>query len=112
MDARRALLGRLIDHAPMFPPAQLPLDEALADHDAARASDAAWMVNRFVVRASQFAPELPKRLSVVADAAIPDDPRIEAVELPPEGIVPFGDSPGDSPVDSPGAAPRLKRLAA
>jgi hypothetical protein len=83
-DARRALLEHLIDHAPMFPPAQLPLDEALADHAAARASDASWMLNRFVVRASAFVPErMPDRLSVVADAEVPDDPRIEAVELPP-----------------------------
>ncbi len=48
-DARVALLSELIDHAPMFPPAQLPLDEALADHEAALASDAGWMVKRFVV---------------------------------------------------------------
>lgn len=81
-DARRALLERLIDHAPMFPPAQLPLDEALADHEAARASDASWMVNRFVVRASAFVPErMPEHLSVVADAEVPDDPRVEAIEL-------------------------------
>jgi hypothetical protein len=83
-DARRALLERLIDHAPMFPPAQLPLDDALADHEAARASDVSWMVNRFVVRASAFVPErMPEHLSVVADADVPDDPRVEAVELPP-----------------------------
>jgi hypothetical protein len=81
-DAYRALLERLIDHAPMFPPAQLPLDEALADHEAARASDASWMVNRFVVRASAFVPErMPEHLSVVADAEVPDDPRVEAIEL-------------------------------
>ena len=81
-DAHRALLERLIDHAPMFPPAQLPLDEALADHEAARASDASWMVNRFVVRASAFVPErMPEHLSVVADAKVPDDPRVEAIEL-------------------------------
>jgi hypothetical protein len=67
----------------MFPPAQLPLDEALADHEAARASDASWIVNRFVVRASAFVPErMPEHLSVVADAEVPDDPRVEAIELP------------------------------
>lgn len=85
-DARRALLERLIDHAPMFPPAELTLEDALVDHAAARASDAAWMVNRFVVRASAFVPEqMPARLSVVADAEVPEDPRVEAVELPPNG---------------------------
>jgi hypothetical protein len=88
-DAGRALLERLIDHAPMFPPAQLPLAEALAEHDAARANDAAWLVNRFVVRASALAdlPEsTPRRLSVVIDVPWEElalgDPRIEAIELP------------------------------
>jgi hypothetical protein len=88
-DARRALLERLIDHAPMFPPAQLPLDAALADHEAARASDAAWMVNRFVVRASEFVPErMPEHLSVVADAPVANDPRVEAIELPQRDVLP------------------------
>ncbi len=49
MDARRALLGRLFDHAAMFPPASLPLDEALAEDDRARASEHAWLLGRFVV---------------------------------------------------------------
>ena len=49
MDARRALLGRLFDHAAMFPPASLRLDEALAEDDRARASEHAWLLGRFVV---------------------------------------------------------------
>jgi hypothetical protein len=44
-------LARLIDHAPLFPPASLPLDEALAEDDRARASEHAWLLNRFVVPA-------------------------------------------------------------
>ena len=75
----------------MFPPAELPLDEALADHEAALASDAAWLVKRFVCRASSLAalpPHTPHRLSVVIDvpwSARPPlhDERIEAIELPP-----------------------------
>jgi hypothetical protein len=34
----------------MFPPAELPLDEALAEWRRIRASDDAWLVNRLVVR--------------------------------------------------------------
>jgi hypothetical protein len=49
VDARRALLSRLFDHAAMFPPASLPLDEALAEDDRARASEHAWVLGRFVV---------------------------------------------------------------
>jgi hypothetical protein len=51
VDARRALLSRLFDHAAMFPPASLPLDEALAEDDRARASRHAWLLGRFVVPA-------------------------------------------------------------
>ncbi|MBD0348337.1 MAG: hypothetical protein ICV59_04215 [Thermoleophilia bacterium] len=88
-DARCALLARLIDHAPLYPPASLPLDAALADHERARMSDAAWMVNRFVCPASRLAEVagLDLRLTVVVDvpwAERPplDDARIEAIELP------------------------------
>jgi hypothetical protein len=53
-DARHALLGELIDHAPLFPPASLPLEEALEDHRRARESPHAWMVRRFVAPASRL----------------------------------------------------------
>jgi len=49
VDARRALLTGLFDHAAMFPPASLPLYEALAEDDRARASEHAWLLGRFVV---------------------------------------------------------------
>ena len=50
-DARRALLGRLWDYAGVFPPAELPLDQAVAEWQRIRRSDDAWLVNRFVARA-------------------------------------------------------------
>ena len=49
VDARRALLSRLFDHAPMFPPAAMPLPEALAEDARAQASEDAWVLGRFVV---------------------------------------------------------------
>lgn len=51
MDARRALLANLFDYAGVFPPAELPLDEALVEWKRIQASDDAWLVNRLVVRA-------------------------------------------------------------
>src|SRR6478672_1809761 len=51
MEARRALLTHLFDYAGVFPPAELPLDEAVAEWRRIRASDDAWLVNRFVARA-------------------------------------------------------------
>jgi hypothetical protein len=50
-DARRALLGRLWDYAGLFPPAQLPLDDAVAEWERIHGSGDAWMVNCFVTRA-------------------------------------------------------------
>jgi len=91
LDARRGLLAGLIDHAPMFPPAELPLVEALREHEAALHSEPGWVANRFVVRASDvpdLPPDHPPRLSVVVDVPsgleVPlNDPRTEAFELPP-----------------------------
>jgi hypothetical protein len=84
-DARVALLERLIDHAPTFPPASLPSDEALAEDRRARASEYAFMLGRLVWPASRL-DELgdeARALSVVVDAPVPADLRIVAVEVPP-----------------------------
>ena len=50
-DATRALLAGLWDYAGVFPPAELPLDDALAEWHRIGASDDAWLLNCFVVRA-------------------------------------------------------------
>jgi len=50
-DARRALLAGLWDYAGVFPPAELPLGDAVTEWQRIRASDDAWMSNRFVARA-------------------------------------------------------------
>jgi hypothetical protein len=63
-DARRALLTALFDHAPLFPPASLPLAEALAEDDRARASEHAWLLGRFVVPEGVVADD--RELAVVA----------------------------------------------
>jgi hypothetical protein len=74
----------LIDHAPTFPPEELPLDEGLAEHRRVRAGETGWIVNRFVCPASKLTElgDEPLRLSLVLDTGVlpPADPRIEAVE--------------------------------
>jgi hypothetical protein len=84
-DARRALLARLIDHAPTFPPASLPAGDALAEDERALASPHAFMLGRLVWRASRLGELSPaeRGISAVLDASLPDDARIEAVEVPP-----------------------------
>ena len=93
-DARRALLAGLIDHAPTFPPAQLPLAEGVAEHRRVRDSETGWIVKRFVCPASKLSElgDEPLRLSVVLDEGPlpPADDRIEAIEaagLDPEVMV-------------------------
>jgi hypothetical protein len=58
-DARHALLTRFFDHAPTFPPASLPPDEALAEDRRARESEHAWLLGRLVWPAAQLS-ELPQ----------------------------------------------------
>ena len=52
MNAIRELFGRLIDHAALFPPASMAMPEAMAVDRAARASEHAWMLDRFICPAS------------------------------------------------------------
>jgi hypothetical protein len=83
-DARRALLTRFFDHAPMFPPASLPPAEALAEDRRARESEHAWLLGRLVWPAAQLS-ELPqdegRALAVVETGSERQD---EAVYL--EGV--------------------------
>jgi hypothetical protein len=55
-DARKALLSRLFDHAPMFPPARMELAAALEEDRRAQASPHAWLLGRFVVPAGTEVP--------------------------------------------------------
>lgn len=83
-DARHALLARLIDHAPTFPPAAMPTAEALAEDVRAVASPHAFVLGRLVWPASRFG-ELPasgRAISAVLDAPVRADSRVEAVEAP------------------------------
>ena len=85
-DARRALLGRLIDHAALFPPASLDMPAALEEDRRARGSEAAWMLGRFICPASRLG-ELPgdaPALSVVLDRGEGD---LEALAAYPVELV-------------------------
>lgn len=69
-DAIRALLGRLIDDAGQFPPAELGLDDAIAAHLAARSGPLSWMIGRFLCPASRLdegADQLPLPLGVISN---------------------------------------------
>jgi hypothetical protein len=82
------LLERLIDHAALFPPASMSLEDALAEDGLARESPHAALLNRFVVpaaRLGELPPDHPP-LSVVLESAadaelVAQADRVEAVEL-------------------------------
>lgn len=68
----RAAFRALLDYAGLFPPAQLPMDEAQSEYRTARGGSHAWMLGRFIVPAAQLI-EAPTTLegpfSVIADGA-------------------------------------------
>lgn len=83
MDARRALLGGLIHHAPTFPPARLPTDAALAEDERAGRSDDGWILGPLIWPASRLG-ELEVYgvpVGAVLDAPLPaTTARVEWVE--------------------------------
>ena len=119
-DARHALLARLIDHAPMFPPASLSPAEALVEDARAAASPHAFMLARLVWPASRLVnlPPSDRAISAVLDAPIPSGFRVEAVEAPPsvdpaagDAVLPMGEVYVETPIDG-GVEDRLDQLAA
>jgi hypothetical protein len=80
-EVRRALLERLIDHAALFPPASMTMEEALAEDREARSSPYAWMLDRFVCPATRLGEldGLDAPVSVVVDGPL-EEPA-EALEV-------------------------------
>jgi hypothetical protein len=92
-DARRALLTRFFDHAPMFPPASLPPGEALAEDRRARESQHAWLLGRLVWPAAQLS-ELPqderRALAVVESGSERQDEAVYLEGVPLEEVAARG----------------------
>jgi hypothetical protein len=92
-DARRALLTRFFDHAPMFPPASLPPGEALAEDRRARESQHAWLLGRLVWPAAQLS-ELPQdergALAVVESGSERQDEAVYLEGVPLEEVAARG----------------------
>ncbi|MFQ3593896.1 MAG: hypothetical protein SNJ82_12015 [Gemmataceae bacterium] len=65
-ESLRALLSGLIDYAGMFPPAKLPLGEAVVNHLTYRRGDEAWMLGRFVLPVARLQELASTEISVAA----------------------------------------------
>jgi hypothetical protein len=74
--ALRALLSGIIDYAGLFPPASLPLEQAIRNYARYRTEPEAWMLGRFVCPVERlkelspfvgelFGPEKPLELSIL-----------------------------------------------
>lgn len=55
----RALLAGIVDYAGLFPPAKLPLDQAIRNYARYRNEPEAWMLGRFVCPAARLAELAP-----------------------------------------------------
>jgi hypothetical protein len=54
LDARTAAFAALIDYAGLFPPASLPMADAVDEYERIRFGDHRWVASRFLCRASQL----------------------------------------------------------
>jgi hypothetical protein len=68
--ALRALLEGVFDYAGMFPPANLPLDEAVRNYARYAASPTAWLLGNFVAPAARL-PDLDGAVAKYFDSAMP-----------------------------------------
>jgi hypothetical protein len=100
VSVRRALLGDLIDHAALFPPASLEMDAALEVDRLARETPEAWILHRFLVPASHVG-EIPNGfappLGVIVDVdELPDlsGRNVEVVEARLERAAIASGAPG------------------
>src|SRR5271155_5584079 len=50
----RALLTGIVDYAGLFPPAKLPLDQAIRNYARYRTDPESWMLGRFICPASRL----------------------------------------------------------
>src|SRR5437899_12321007 len=51
----RAMFAGIVDYAGMFPPAQLPLEQAIRNYARYRTEPESWMMGRFVCPAARLA---------------------------------------------------------
>jgi hypothetical protein len=65
--AARALLAGLVDYAGLFPPAALPMDDAVREYARWQRAEEAWMLGRFVLPATRLV-----ELGRAADAYLPE----------------------------------------
>jgi hypothetical protein len=74
-----ALMSHLIDYAGLFPPAKLPLEEALANYFEYLGGPDRWMLGRFVIKGSQIDAARPLLDRLIAQVGKPDGLRFSVL---------------------------------
>jgi hypothetical protein len=110
-DSALALLAGVVDYAGLFPPAALPMAEAVAEYERAQGGPDAWMLGRFVVPAGRLAEfttarsargpvPTPWRLSaLVGDRSEADVATVAAVNASPAAAPAVVDTVECKPAD-------------
>lgn len=96
----RTLLEGLIDYAGLFPPAALPMHDALRNYIRYRKGDHAWALGRFVVAAERL-QEVPPDFPVTvlwSTGAAPEAGMLEAKASTPEEVERIAAEKGDATV--------------
>lgn len=70
-EALRALLREIVDYAGLFPPAGLPLEEAIANYLRYREGEGRWMLGRFVIPVRRLSTLDPFADGMRSDGSVP-----------------------------------------
>ncbi len=71
VDARTSAFAAFVDYAGLFPPATLTVEDAVDGYRKSRASSAAWVSGRFLVRASQLVELAGVVMPMMAPGEVP-----------------------------------------
>jgi hypothetical protein len=86
--ALRVLLEGLIDYAGLFPPAALPMDEAVRNYELYREGEHAWALGKFVVpldRAAEVPTDFPRSVLGVDEVKASSAEELERIARESEG---------------------------
>ncbi|HEY6212378.1 MAG TPA: hypothetical protein VIW45_08840 [Vicinamibacterales bacterium] len=88
--SQKELFARLIDYAGLFPPAALPMEQAVANYARYRDGEHAWMLGKFVVPQALCHPERsegPASSLAKTDLSILGIDEVKEIPADPHGIV-------------------------
>ncbi|QOY35176.1 hypothetical protein AWH56_021125 [Anaerobacillus isosaccharinicus] len=95
----QSFLANLIDYAGLFPPSQLPLEEAINNYVAYQADHDSWMLGRFIIPATRleeldpymysFSKNKPLPIAAIGQGSTDVESCLEALKLDLEKITTF-----------------------